>query len=149
DNRGSWNRNDGGRRDWTRGNDRRWVDNRRDDRRWDRHDYRRDRHWDRGHNYYSDNRGWSRGRHNGYYYRNTWYYGPPPSRYYGDAYYNPGYRHWSRGYRCPDYYRDNVVYYGDYGLRRPPRGYRWVRADDDFLMIAAATGIIAAVILSD
>jgi Ni/Co efflux regulator RcnB len=29
-----------------------------------------------------------------------------------------------------------------YHLRRPPYGYRWVRADDGFLLVAVSTGII-------
>lgn len=52
------------------------------------------------------------------------------------------YRHWERGYRYggPVY----VVHdYGYYRLRPPPRGYGWVRADNnDYLLIALATGII-------
>lgn len=52
------------------------------------------------------------------------------------------YRHWERGHRYggPVY----VVHdYGHYRLRPPPRGYGWVRADNnDYLLIALATGII-------
>lgn len=33
-----------------------------------------------------------------------------------------------------------------YGLRTAPRGYRWVRADNDAVMIAVATGLISSVI---
>lgn len=130
-------RRDGGH--WDRREDR-W--DRREDR-WDRREDRRDYRW-------SSRDRWDHGSHNGYYYRNAWYFGPPPSRYYNDRYYRPGYRHWERGYRVPSYYRDNVVYYGDYHrLRRPPHGYRWVRADNDFLLVAIASGIIAEVILND
>lgn len=152
-----WDRRDD-RRDnrWDRRDDRRddrW--DRRDDRRdnrWDRRDDRRDYRWDRRHDRHDDwgYRGWDRGRHNGYYYRDTWYYGAPPRAYYGDRYYRPDYRHWERGYYAPRYYRDRVVYdYRDYGLRHPPRGYRWVRADHDYLLIAIATGLIADVIIND
>lgn len=144
-----WDRQEDRRQDrWDRREDRwdrrenRW--DRREDR-WDRREYRRDRrHDDWGY------RGWDRGRHNGYYYRNEWFFGPPPRAYYGDRYYRPAYRHWERGYYAPHYYRERIVddYY-DYGLRRPPHGYRWVRADHDFLLIAIATGLIADVIIND
>jgi len=35
------------------------------------------------------------------------------------------------------------------GLRAPPRGYRWVREDNnsgDYLLVAAATGLIASIL---
>jgi len=50
--------------------------------------------------------------------------------------------HWRRGYR---YYGPTYVVrdYGYYRLRQPPRGYHWVRADNnDYLLVAIATGII-------
>ncbi len=42
------------------------------------------------------------------------------------------------------YYGRNVVVYdyGSYRLRPPPRGYHWVRENNDFLLVAIATGII-------
>ena len=56
---------------------------------------------------------------------------------------HPHYRHtrWVRGHRYhgPTYVVDN---YGYYRLRPPPRGYHWVRADNDFLLVAITTGII-------
>ncbi|MEW9573607.1 RcnB family protein [Rhodanobacter sp. Si-c] len=52
------------------------------------------------------------------------------------------YRHWERGHRYggPIY----VVHdYGHYRLRPPPRGYGWVRAENnDYLLVALTTGII-------
>ncbi len=53
-----------------------------------------------------------------------------------------GHQRWRRGYRYsgPTYV---VRDYGHYRLRQPPRGYRWVRADNnDYLLVALATGII-------
>jgi Ni/Co efflux regulator RcnB len=50
--------------------------------------------------------------------------------------------HWERGHRYggPIYV---VRDYGHYRLRPPPRGYRWVRAENnDYLLVALATGII-------
>ena len=118
-------------------------DDRRDDR-WDRRDDRRDARRD-------DRRRdrWDRQRHNGYYYRNTWHYGPPPSAYYRDPYYRPGYAAWRRGAYLPSYYRSNhyrIYDYGRYRLRAPPRGYYWYRSGDDFLLAAIATGLIFEVI---
>lgn len=80
---------------------------------------------------------------------------PPPPRYYGHGYYHrpapvyygppPRYYnrwgHWERGHRY--YGRPVVVYdYGSYRLRPPPHGYHWVRDNDDFLLVAIATGVI-------
>ena len=54
--------------------------------------------------------------------------------------------HWQRGHRYdgPTYVVRN---YGHYRLRPPPRGYHWVRANNDFLLVAVATGIILDVAL--
>lgn len=54
---------------------------------------------------------------------------------------------WRRGGYVPVAYRSYYVqdpYY--YGLTPPPRGYRWVYADNNFVLMAAATGLIANVI---
>jgi Ni/Co efflux regulator RcnB len=57
-----------------------------------------------------------------------------------------GYR---KGDRLPAQFRDSRHYvdahdYGRYHLRQPPRGYRWTRDDSgNFILVAAATGIIA------
>lgn len=56
---------------------------------------------------------------------------------------------WARGKALPREYRRNVVRSNDYrrhGLRQPPRGYQWVRVDNQYLMIAAATGLISSII---
>jgi Ni/Co efflux regulator RcnB len=145
DDRGRSERSDGR---WDRDRDR-------GDYRGDRRDYRGDRggrgdrddrRWDR-----DDRRGgygsWDRGRHNGYYYNNRWYYGPPPQAYYGNPYYRPGYAAWRRGANLPPYYRGYVVSdYDRYHLRRPPRGYAWYRVGDDYLMAAIASGVIFDII---
>jgi Ni/Co efflux regulator RcnB len=58
--------------------------------------------------------------------------------------------HWGRGQRMPrEYYQDRSRYvdYRAYHLRAPPRGYRWVRTDDNnYAMVAITTGLIAAII---
>lgn len=115
----------------------------RQDRREDRREWRRDRREDRR------EARWDRRRHNGYYYRNRWYYGPPPTNYYNSPYYRPGYTAWRRGGYLPPSYRSRtyVVYdYGRYRLRPPPRGYYWYRAGDDYILAAIATGLIYEII---
>lgn len=55
--------------------------------------------------------------------------------------------HWSKGKRVPDWRRKQALRdYHRYGLRRPGHGQRWVRVDNDFLLISMASGIIAAVV---
>lgn len=59
--------------------------------------------------------------------------------------------HWSRGdrlyssYRQPQYY---VTDYRRYHLRRPPHGYRWTRVNNDFILVAISSGIIADVMMN-
>jgi Ni/Co efflux regulator RcnB len=58
-------------------------------------------------------------------------------------------RHWARGQRLPvTYYRDHRYWvdYRAHHLRAPPRGYRWVHVDNDYLLVAATTGLIAQII---
>ncbi|MBB5659604.1 RcnB family protein [Brevundimonas halotolerans] len=133
------------RRDWRsdRRDDRRdWREDRRDDRR-DYRNHRRADRWDR------NNRDWWRGRSDfrdfrghrrGYWYAPGYGYHRVEPRYYG-------YR-WQRGSRLPSSYHRYYVrdpYY--YGLRPAPRGYRWVHADNDILLVALATGVIADLVL--
>jgi Ni/Co efflux regulator RcnB len=62
------------------------------------------------------------------------------------------YRHWQRGQRLDARYRDNRYYVSDWrrhGLRAPPRGYRWQRVDDNYILAAVATGLIASVIIAN
>lgn len=53
---------------------------------------------------------------------------------------------WVRGHRVPGWQRYREVDYRRYHLNRPPQGHRWVRVDNDFLLIAAGTGLIAGII---
>jgi Ni/Co efflux regulator RcnB len=82
-------------------------------------------------------RGWN-GRRAGYWYA--------PG--YGYQRYVPG--RWVRGGYLPPAYRGFYVNdWGYYGLRAPGPGYRWVYGPDgQFLMVAAATGLIADVVAS-
>ena len=48
---------------------------------------------------------------------------------------------WNRGQRVTDYNR--------YHLSRPPRGYEWRRVDNNYVLAAAATGLIAGLVLAN
>lgn len=55
------------------------------------------------------------------------------------------------GDRLPPEARQSVMVvqdWRDHRLDPPPRGHDWVRLGSDFVLVAAATGIIAQVILS-
>lgn len=86
--------------------------------RYMRHD--RDEHHDRG-----EHRGW-----------------------YSDRYVRPHgyYAHdWRRGDRLPPDYRAQpyvIPDYATYRLRPPPRGYYWVRVDNNAVLAAVATGVV-------
>ncbi|UYB53794.1 RcnB family protein [Xanthomonas sp. AM6] len=58
-----------------------------------------------------------------------------------------GWRHHQRGERLALGHRgDRVPDYRKHGLRAPPRGHEWRRVDDQYVLIAVATGIIASVV---
>ncbi|USQ95050.1 RcnB family protein [Caulobacter sp. RL271] len=62
------------------------------------------------------------------------------------------YRRWAKGQRLDARYRDHRYYVSDYrryGLRQPPRGYRWQKVDNQYLLTAVATGLIASVIIAN
>jgi Ni/Co efflux regulator RcnB len=48
---------------------------------------------------------------------------------------------WNRGQRVNDYRR--------YHLQRPPRGYEWRRVDNNYVLAAAATGLIMSLVLAN
>ena len=55
---------------------------------------------------------------------------------------------WRRGAYVPVGYRSYYVQdWGYYGLRPPPPGYRWIYADGNFVLMAAATGLIADLVI--
>jgi Ni/Co efflux regulator RcnB len=76
--------------------------------------------------------------------RSGYWYAPG----YGYQRVNPRYRaYWHRGGYVPRAYRSYYVQdYGYYGLRPPPRGYRWVYADNNFALMAIASGLIAEIV---
>lgn len=67
----------------------------------------------------------------------------------------PAYRHggprWHRGQYLPREYRGGRYVVHQYGPRMyaPPRGHHWVNVNGEFLLIAAATGLIAHAILNN
>lgn len=115
---------DQGRHGHDRSNDRHHENRRHDDRRYDQRRYESRRH-DSRHDYRYDDRR---------------YVNSPRYRYSSPRYYGHPSR-WERGHR---YYGPTYVVrdYGYYHLRHPPRGYHWVRANNDYLLVAIATGII-------
>ncbi|MFA7262501.1 MAG: RcnB family protein [Caulobacter sp.] len=74
-------------------------------------------------------------------------------RYYAGRYQAPrGYqaRQWRRGEYLPRQYRGNAygVDYRRYRLPPPPRGYQYTRVNDDVVLTAIATGLIASVVFN-
>lgn len=52
---------------------------------------------------------------------------------------------WVRGHALPSHYRRNsVADYHRYHLRAPGPGQRWVRVDNQFILINSLSGMIAA-----
>ncbi|WP_372706590.1 RcnB family protein [Brevundimonas sp.] len=111
-------------------------------RRDDRQDFRREQR--RDHN----NRDWWRGRDDFRDYRgarNGYWYAPS----YGYYRVEPRFQdfRWQRGGYLPHGYRSYSVRDPHaYNLRPAPRGYRYVHAGGDIVLIAAATGLIVGVL---
>lgn len=140
---------------------REWREDRREwrqDRRTDHRDWRRDRRDDRRdlrrgpsvHRWDRHNPNWWRGRA-----EFRAYAGPRAGYWFAPGYgyhrVEPRYARyrWQRGHVLPAAYRGYYVrdpYF--YGLRPAPRGYRWVHANNDLLLVALATGVIAEVVLN-
>jgi Ni/Co efflux regulator RcnB len=56
-----------------------------------------------------------------------------------------------KGGRLPSQYRNRQYVVNDWRghhLNAPPRGYQWVQAGGDYVLVAAATGLIASILLS-
>jgi Ni/Co efflux regulator RcnB len=56
--------------------------------------------------------------------------------------------HWAKGQRIAhdDWNRGQHVDYRSHHLRQPPRGYEWREVDGNYILAAAATGLIASII---
>jgi len=118
-------------------------DERRDDR-GDRRDERRDDRYDRDGRY---------DRYDRYDRRENRYERRAERRYNAGRYHAPrGYqaRQWRRGEHLPPQYRGQAyrVDYRYYRLPPPPRGYQYTRVNDDVVLTAIATGLIASVVFN-
>ena len=51
-----------------------------------------------------------------------------------------------KGGKMPHTAMGPAVDYRKHGLRKPPQGHRWVRIDNDYVLVAVSTGIIAGII---
>jgi Ni/Co efflux regulator RcnB len=60
----------------------------------------------------------------------------------------PAHHDWHKGDRFDrnDWNRYERVDYRRYHLKAPPRGYEWRRVDNNFILAAAATGLVASII---
>ncbi len=86
------------------------------------------------------------GDNNGNYERHASKRYKAPSRYQPPRGYQV--RQWHRGDKLPSAYRGKAytVDYRHYGLSAPPRGYQYVRVNNDVVLTAIATGVVASVI---
>ncbi|MET0855436.1 MAG: RcnB family protein [Telluria sp.] len=78
-------------------------------------------------------------------------YGHSNNAHYGARYDGPRH-HFYRGGRLPSQYRGSHYVVNDWRgrhLSAPPRGYHWVQANNDYVLAAIATGIIAQVLLNN
>ncbi|AYG59329.1 RcnB family protein [Rhizobium jaguaris] len=55
--------------------------------------------------------------------------------------------HWVKGRRLStaDRHRAKSIDYRRYRLKAPPRGYHWVRIDNNFLLVGITSGLISKV----
>lgn len=56
-----------------------------------------------------------------------------------------------RGHVIPQEYRGDryrVANWHEHGLREPPSGYHWANVNGNYVLIAAATGVISALVLN-
>ena len=62
----------------------------------------------------------------------------------------PAHPDWRKGGRIgrDDWGRGVTVEYHAHHLRRPPRGYEWRQVDGNYILAAAATGLIASIIIA-
>lgn len=59
----------------------------------------------------------------------------------------PPSRHFSKGQRYGDWRQHQEIKdYKRYGLRKPGRDQHWVKVDNQYLLIAGATGLIAGIL---
>jgi Ni/Co efflux regulator RcnB len=101
-------------------------------------EYHHDRGHDQGHDWHHDDH---RGDHRHADMHRDWHFN-------GGRYERPhGWHahHWRRGERLPPSYREQPYVIPNaavYHLRPPPRGYYWVRVDNNAVLAAVATGVV-------
>jgi pentapeptide MXKDX repeat protein len=68
----------------------------------------------------------------------------------GMAMHGPAHPDWKQGGHIAtyDWGRGVTVDYHKHHLKRPPRGYEWRQVDGNYVLAAAATGLIASIILA-
>jgi Ni/Co efflux regulator RcnB len=150
DDRRGWRQHHGYDRDWndrdrSRDDRRDWRQDRRQWERYQRERAERERQWQREQaRRWEQQRRWQQQRERDYY-RSAYYAPRPVVRYAGPP-------AWVRGRDYRSYGYNNVYYvpyndYNRYGLYAPGYGQRWLRDDGgNFLLVAAATGIIASIL---
>jgi Ni/Co efflux regulator RcnB len=118
-------------------------DDRRHDGRYERRHDRYERRDDRRHggNYGHGGRHFNPRPHHGGGYRPHVY--PAPAYYVRPRGYRP--HRWAHGHYLPRPYYGPSYYvdYRPYQLAPPPYGHRWVRVDNDVLLVALTTGLVA------
>jgi Ni/Co efflux regulator RcnB len=63
----------------------------------------------------------------------------------------PAHANWHQGGRIErnDWNRGQHIDYRAHHLRRPPHGYEWRQVDGNYVLAAAATGLIASILLAN
>ncbi|ORM73409.1 hypothetical protein HA48_09815 [Pantoea wallisii] len=119
------------------------------DHRWESHG--NDQHQDRGHSPDRDeHRGGDRGRGDDHH-DNYASHRMPEGHHGGDRFAWNGHD-FRRGYPAPQAFRGShyrVDDWRDRGLYEPPRGEHWAYIDGNYVLVAAATGIITAILLNN
>lgn len=134
--------------------------------RWERDDYARDRDW-RSDNRQSWNRDWDRNEQHGWRDNDRW----RDNHWHDNGWHgrNDGwnnrvvvvqrdyvrgaprpYYEWRRGQYLPVVYRQRNYYVDDwrsYRLYEPPRGYRWVNVNGDYILVSVVSNVIAHILL--
>lgn len=57
--------------------------------------------------------------------------------------------HWRNGQKYSDWKRHKEVDWRSHHLRRPGPGQRWVKVDNDYLLVSTLSGIIAGIVASN
>ena len=66
------------------------------------------------------------------------------------AMHGPSHADWRKGGRIEknDWNRGQHIDYRQHHLKAPPRGYEWRQVDNNYILAAAATGLIASIIIA-